>query len=313
MRLRPLVQFARFKPLTAWSISGSVLGASLAWYVSGQDLAAPLPMVLAMVCVVLMQYVAHPMNDITDYELDRQAPIGASGRFKPLVDGTVTMDQAKRLTVVLVGVILVMIAYLVLMQPLLVFPAAYGTAALIGYNHPSLKLAYRPYTELYLGVPINALAVAVVSYIGSGALSEVAVLVSVVFGFSASTFFVSMMSMDFPTDRANGKMTTIAVRPRLRYCTLYPVLGLSLAVAFFPPLASTLGSVPALAYLLISVASFAALIAVGHRVDGQRLRMLSGDSGEHEYLSGRLRLAQLYISVIYSIALSALFLVLGGI
>jgi 1,4-dihydroxy-2-naphthoate octaprenyltransferase len=310
MRSISLVHFARFKPLTAWSVSASVLGASLAFLLGGGTIANLGSMLLAIVCVVLMQYVAHPMNDVMDLELDRRSPIGPTGRHKPLVDGTATVREVNHLSAGMIVVIFLIMLYLIILQPVLLVPAAYGMIALFGYNHPRLRWAYRPYAELYLGMPVNAISVLVISFIGSGVVTLLSVAVSVVFGFASSTFFVSMMSMDYPTDRSNGKVTTVVRWPGVRYCTGYPMLGLAAAFGAVPALSSLGGWEAALAVLLC-VLTFTVLAAMGHRVDILRFNYLRGEVERPEGTSASIRLGQLYASVVFSIALSIVLLA-GG-
>lgn len=269
-----------------------------------------LPMALAIACVVLIQFIAHPMNDVMDLDLDRAAPIGPTGRHKPLVDGSATVCEANRLSLLIVSIVLAIILYLVLRQPVLALPAAYGMIGLFGYNHPRLRWAYRPYTELFLGAPINIVSVLVISFIGSGIITALSLSVSVVFGFAASSFFVSMMSMDYPTDLANGKLTTVVRYPAVRYCTGFPMLGLAAAVGALPAL-SSLGGWRGLSAVLLCIMVFVILIALGHRVDVLRLRYLEGGTDRPEPLSGDLRLGQLYASVLFSLAL-AIILLTGG-
>ncbi len=309
---RSLFEFARIKPLAAWSLSGALLGTGLAIYLSSGQLLAPLSMALAIGCVVIMQYVAHPMNDIMDYELDRQAPIGATGRFKPIVDGEISIKEARHLSLLLVTVVLVMMSYLIVLQPVLVLPAAYGMVALIGYNHSSLRWAYKPFTELYLSMPINAISVLVISFIGSGQISGVSIIISLAFGFASSSFFVSMMSMDFPIDRTNGKRTTVVTFPRLRWCTYYPMIGLAVALLGSPLLMATGGPAFTTVFVLISVAVFLALSWYGARVDALRFRYLEGREKDPEGRSGYIRLRQLYLSLAYAILLSGLFVLFRG-
>mgnify|MGYP005834246179 CR=1 FL=1 len=311
MEVRSLLQFARFKPLAAWSLSGSAVGVALAFFLGGGSVLNVVPMALAICCVVLMQYVAHPMNDIMDYDLDRNALIGETGRHKPLVDGSATLSEVKRLSIAVVALVLIILAYLVLIQPVLALPAAYGLVALFGYNHPQLRWAYRPFTELYLSMPINALAVFVIAFIGSGAVTGTSVVMSVVFGFASSTFFVSMMSMDYPSDVRHRKWTTVAIAPALRYCTLYPLLGLVLAAVSLPVLISELGAVPALAYLSVTGVVLSLLAWYGSKVDGLRHRYLRGEVTDMEGRSGDVRLRQLYLSVGYAAVLVAFFVWMG--
>ena len=97
----------------------------------------------------------------------------------------ITRRETKWLSMTILLAVLAVLSYLIWLRPVLIFPASYGMAALIGYNHRSTKLAYRPYSELYLSMPINALTVFVISYIGSGQLGPTAAVVSIAFGFVA--------------------------------------------------------------------------------------------------------------------------------
>ncbi|MDW5563557.1 MAG: UbiA family prenyltransferase [Methanomassiliicoccus sp.] len=310
MRSISLLHFARFKPLAAWSVSASVLGVALALLAGEGTLVGPASMVLAIICVALMQYVAHPMNDLMDLDLDRQAPIGPTGRHKPLVDGNATVPEVQRLSAVVVVIILLILTYLILLRPVLIAPAAYGMIALFGYNHPRLRWAYKPYTELYLSAPVNALSVLVISFIGSGTITAASVAVSAVFGFASSTFFVSMMSMDYPTDRLNGKITSIVRWPHVRYCTGYPMLGLAVAIGAIPVLI-LIGGLTATTAVCLCVLTFAVLAALGSGVDDLRLKFIYGGVQQPEGMSARLRLGQLYVSVLFSVALSIVLLA-GG-
>lgn len=309
MEAGALVDFARIKPLAAWSLSAAAVGGALALDLSGDAPVDAGPMAAAMVCVVLMQYVSHPLNDLTDHELDRAAAIESTGRRKPLVSGKAGRGEVKGLSAVVVLVIVVLMAYLVVLRPLLLLPAAYGMFALLGYSHAGLRLSYRPFTELYLGVPVNTIAVLVIAYVGSGRLSVAAVAVAVVFGFAASAFFVSMMSMDYPTDRAHGKETTVVRHPRSSWCTLFPAAGLALALVSLPVVAGAAGSELALAYGVLSAVAFSALIVLGRRADRLRHQHLDGAEGELGPRTGDLRLKQLYVSVAYAVGLTVLFLV----
>ena len=306
--LRSLLSFARVKPLAGWSLSATALGASMALFQAGGEEVDAVSMAVAALSVVLMQYVAHPMNDIMDLELDRQAAIGSTGRVKPIVEGAVTVGEARWLTVALFVPIIMLLSWLIFFHPAMALPVGYGMVALIGYNHPSFRLAYHPFTEVYLSLPANALSVMVIAYVGSDMLTPAVILMSIVFGISSSAFFVSMMSMDAEADRAHGKMTTVATFPRLRWCTWYPAIGLAILVVGSPLLVDDLGVGTAVLMVGISALALISLAAIGHMVDARRLLHAASKGEGTEAFTGRCRLRQLYISIIFSIALSALFI-----
>ena len=306
-----LIDFARFKPLAAWSLSSTALGASMAVFLSGGRIDDPWLMAAAVVCVVLMQYVAHPLNDITDLEADRRAAIAATGRRKPLVDGPVTVGEAKALSGALVGTILLLMAGLILVRPALIVPASYGMFALMGYNHSAMRLSYRPYAELYLAAPVNAIAVLVIAYIGSDAITPLSILVATAFGIAASSLFVSMMSMDYRTDKEAGKRTTVAKHPRWRWCEAFPALGLIPFLAAIPLAYSSMSYWGLVAYAALSTATFLAQAALVRRADRVRMEHIDRPGGRMEERSNDVRLKQLYISILYAVGLSAIFLQQG--
>lgn len=283
----------------------------MAVFLSGGRIDDPWLMAAAVVCVVLMQYVAHPLNDITDLEADRRAAIAATGRRKPLVDGPVTVGEAKALSGALVGTILLLMASLILVRPALIVPASYGMFALMGYNHSAMRLSYRPYTELYLAAPVNAIAVLVIAYIGSDAITPLSILVATAFGIAASSLFVSMMSMDYRTDKEAGKRTTVVKHPRWRWCEAFPALGLIPFLASIPLAYSSMSYWGLVAYAALSTATFLALTSLGRRADRVRMEHIDRPGGRMEERSNDVRLKQLYISILYAVGLSAIFLQQG--
>jgi len=307
-----LVDFARFKPLAAWSISSAVLGASMAFFLSDGEIVEPLPMAAAMACIVLMQYVSHPLNDITDRELDARAAIAATGRRKPLVSGSATVSEARVLSEIILVVVMFIMAGLVIFRPVLIIPATYGVFAVLGYSHSALRLSYRPFTELYLAVPVNMISVVVIAYIGAGTITMLSALVALAFGFAASTVFVSMMSMDYATDRADRKETTVVRYPRSRWCAAFPAFGLSALIISLPFAAATMGLAAILSLAVLSISAFLALILIGAKADRLRIDHLYGRPDDLEAGTNRLRLKQLYISVLYALGTSAIFLQQGA-
>jgi hypothetical protein len=159
-------------------------------------------------------------------------------------------------------------------------------------------------------MPINALSVLVISFTGSGIINGMSVAVSLIFGFASSAFFVSMMSMDYPTDSANGKVTTVVRWPRARYCTIYPLIGLLVMVAVLP-LMTTVDAGAAIPLALVSAVAFSVLAWFGWRADSLRIQHIDGVGDRPEKGSGHLRLGQLYISVALALSLSFILLI-GG-
>ncbi len=309
---RTIIDFARIRPLAGWSISASAVGTGLALYLSHWHLVALVPMLLGIIAVIIIQYVAHPLNDILDLDLDRKAAITETMRIKPIVDGRITIRETKALSAALLLVVVAIFAYLIYLQPILIFPAAYGLGVMLGYSDKRIRLAYRPFAEVYIGIPVNTITVTVLAYIGSGILSSLAVLVGVAFSFSASTFFLSMMSMDYPNDHLNDKRTTIVSFPRVHWCTYYPLIGLGVELISSALLVGLIGLLPTLVYAIPSSLVFVVLAWYGWRVDHLRDEYLAGRLPNPEGGSGHIRLRQLYLSIAYAGFLAVFFAVLGA-
>ncbi len=301
-----LFHLARVKPLTGWSIGGSLIGIGVAvWQVGYAGVDWPL-LLLAVSCAILLQYVAHPLNDLMDRDVDAAAKIPETGRAKPLVAGTVTEAELKAFSVVLILIAVLISGYLILIRPLALGFALFGFFALIGYNTAPLRLAYHPYTEYYLAVPANALVVVAVAYVATESVTPVAVVLGILHGFAASAFFVSMMSMDLPSDIRNGKITTVGRHPTLPWGLIFPGIGLLIATALIVlVLPGAMGSSGALLIAAITVPVYLVLAALGSRVDVVRRAYLRGVEAAFEEKTGNLRLLQLYVSIFYSVALLA--------
>jgi 4-hydroxybenzoate polyprenyltransferase len=160
-------------------------------------------------------------------------------------------------------------------------------------------------------MPINAISVAVIAFIGSGLLTPLTIMVSAVFGFVSSTFFVTMMSMDYKVDRLNGKMTTIASYPAVRWCTIYPLLGIGPILLCLPFVAASIGAGPAILIALLSALILIILSLIGSEADKERLLSLSIGAKDIASSTGNLRLNQLYLSVAFAITLSLIMITWG--
>ncbi len=299
-----LFYLARVKPLTAWSIGGSLIGVGVAvWQAGYAGVDWPL-LLLATGCAILLQYVAHPLNDLMDRNVDAAAKIPETGRVKPLIAGTATAPELKALSAFLIITAVLISGYLVFMRPLTLWFALFGFFALIGYNSPPLRLAYHPYAEYYPAMPANALIVIGVAYVGTGAISPVAVTFGILHGFAASTFFVSMMSMDLPSDRRHGKCTTVGRQPHLPWGLLFPTVGLALGIFLIVVLLpGAMGIAGTALTLIVTLPAFLTLAVLGYRVDAAREAYLRGSGDVLEAKTGILRLRQLFVSILYSFAL----------
>ena len=124
----------RLKPLAAWAGCGMLLGLAVAVYevgIAGVDWTLGIAGGLVF---MILQYVAHPLNDMTDYEVDKLAYLELTDRKKVLVSGLMTFKQLGIISGVLLMVALTLSSYIVISRPYAMCFFAVGFFAVIGYN-----------------------------------------------------------------------------------------------------------------------------------------------------------------------------------
>jgi 1,4-dihydroxy-2-naphthoate octaprenyltransferase len=262
---------------------------------------------------VLIQYVAHPLNDLMDLEVDREAKIDETSRTKVLLNGMASPTELKILSIAAVAIVLGIVIYLSLNLPLIPVFAAIGLAGLIGYNYWPLRLAYHPFAEWYLGVPVNAALVVAAVYAGTGAITLLAVLFGLIHAFAVGAFFVTMMSMDYFSDVRNGKITTVGVFPRGAPCTVFALAGFCVTVAAYYFYIGFVVPFPASLVLFgTSLLTFWILVDLGSKADVFRHYALQAEYGldRFEGSTNKIRMEQLKYGIIHA-ALISFFLVFG--
>jgi 1,4-dihydroxy-2-naphthoate octaprenyltransferase len=313
MKYVALYHLARIPPLTAWSVCGLVIAAAVAVYGYGISGVNWWFFGLVALAGVLVQYVAHPLNDLMDLEVDREAKIDETSRSKVLLNGMATPAELKILSVAIIAIVLGIVVYLSLALPLIPVFAAIGLVGLVGYNYWPLRLAYHPFAEWYLGIPTNMALVVAAVYAGTGTITLLAVLFGLIHAFAVGTFFVTMMSMDYFSDVRNGKVTTVGMFPRGKPCTFFAMAGLVVTVAAYwfyigfaviPPLNLVLFGT--------SLLIFGELTDLGGKADAFRHYALRADGGLDRFEEGTnlIRMEQLKIGILHA-ALISLFLIFG--
>lgn len=312
MKYVALYHLARIPPLTAWSVCGLVIAAAVAIYGYGISEVNWWFFGLVALAGVLVQYVAHPLNDLMDVEVDREAKIDETSRSKVLLNGMATVRELKVISIAIIAIVLGIAAYLSLALPLIPVFAAIGLAGLVGYNYWPLRLAYRPFAEWYLAVPVNTALVVAAFYAGTGEVTLLAILFGLVHSFAVGAFFVSMMSMDYFSDVRNGKVTSIGLFPRGDPCRLFAIAGLVVTLAAYllylgfvipPPLSLIL--------LVTSVLTFWSLADLGYKADVFRHYALRAEDGldRFEEASNKIRMEQLKVGVIHAAMIASFFLI----
>ena len=266
MNLKLLYLLGRFGPLTAWSGAGVLLavGVSIA-AVGVRAVAWPLFIAGALVAL-LLQYVAHPINDIVDYEVDVKANIQGTGRDKTLISGLATARDLKAVAIGVVALCVVLSAAVIYYRPLAFWFGIVGFAAVAAYNLPPLRLSYHPFSEPLMGFPTCLAIVVGLSYVATNQLLVFAVPVAILAGFMIVAVHVTYFAMDVQSDLWGGKNSTVATFPRIYWSTFWPALGFvySVIVAIL--------STPV---FFASTVLFVAMVFMGVNVDEIRARYMT--------------------------------------
>lgn len=93
---------AQVEPLTGWSIGGSLMELGIAIWQAVCVGVARSPLILPVICTILLQYAAHPLNDLIDRDFDAAAKSPETGRVKPPVAGTAAEAELKALSAALI-------------------------------------------------------------------------------------------------------------------------------------------------------------------------------------------------------------------
>jgi len=225
--------------------------------ISGVDWSLTVP---AIVACVLLHFVGHLLNDITDYPVDMKANIKETGRRKALVTGLATKGDFMKLAAAVSAVIGIIAIYIVVNLPLAIVFVVIGLFALLGYNMPPVNLSYRPFSEITVYGPLVVSWVMGIAFVATHRILFPAALFAVVYWLWLATYQIGMHAMDEGTDQQGGKITTLVRYPRVYWCTLYPLMGFLV----------TLYLLRCSQLFLLPVASFGLLAFIGSRIDAVR-------------------------------------------
>lgn len=266
MNLKLLYLLGRFGPLMAWSGAGVLLAAAVGIATVGVGGVAWSLFIPGALVALLLQYVAHPINDIVDYDVDVKANIEGTGRDKTLISGLATTQDLKVVAIGVIAICVVLSAYVIYYRHLAFWFGIIGFAAVAAYNLYPLRLSYHPFSEPVMGFPTCVAIVVGLSYVATNQLLAFAVPVAILAGFMIVSVHVSYFAMDVQSDLWGGKNSTVAVFPRIYWSTFWPALGFvySVIMAFL--------STPV---FLASIVLFAVMTVMGMNMDEIRTRYMS--------------------------------------
>lgn len=238
MKAEVLVKLARFGPLAMWSGACVLLAIAVSIHYAGfWGIDWPL-FIVGSVVALLLQYVAHPMNDLVDYAVDVKANIEGTGRDKTLISGLATAKDLKMVVVAVLGICAVLSAIVVAYRPLALGFGLVGFIAVAAYNLPPLKLSYHPFSEpLIVFLPSIAMVMGL-TYVATHEIIWLALIAGVVQALIAVSILTSYFAMDVQSDLWGGKNSTVARFPSVYWSTFWPILGLAVSVilvSFYHP------------------------------------------------------------------------------
>jgi len=267
---------------------------------------------VAALIALLIHVDAHLWNDIMDQKTDRHEKSRETGRDRPLVFGWATVDEYRKMSVVIIALVLVLAAYITTQRPLMPLLLALGLFFDYGYNHPRIALAYKPFTEYYIFPWLVVGVTVTVVYAATGMFALLAFILSLLHGLTATCFVVSMMRRDAISDRRGGKITSSVLYPGVPHSTIYGILTLLTGVMMLYPLALILGN-PALAALLVlpTVTIAAVNTVLGANIDRLCARAMTSAFPDFERIANRLMLQQVRASIIHAVAVSLVVVMAG--
>jgi 4-hydroxybenzoate polyprenyltransferase len=260
-QIRVLNALARWRPLMAWGGSAGVLGVAVSTYLVGAG-QVDWPLTgIAILGVVLLQFAAHPLNDIYDVEVDRETDIKGTGREKVLVTGLASIRDVSKITLVIFAVVIGLLALVTASRPYALPLAAVGFLSVTAYSLPPFRLAYRPFAEFIVVLPAHVTMVVGIVYAATNRFPLLAVITGLIHGLAGVTFYGASRSMDLKADARFGKNTTRVLYPSIPWCTIMGLAGETFALAvtlFYSRL------------FLASVVAFSAISVIGFLADSYR-------------------------------------------
>jgi 4-hydroxybenzoate polyprenyltransferase len=177
---------------------------------SGLAIDVPALFYVAGVILLVQGIVAHGVNDLADLEVDKIAPIKATGRSKVLVTGEMTRNQMLAVLCSAGLAAFLLVIYLAMRAGPYVFVfTSFMLYAVFGYSCKPLKLGWRPFSELTVVVPTIMMLILGVEYVAIGTVTPLAVVMGTSYGFFNASWFMYSRAQDYEADLKMGKMTTI--------------------------------------------------------------------------------------------------------
>jgi 4-hydroxybenzoate polyprenyltransferase len=311
---RSYPRILRIEGLIPFTLCAILLGYVVMLWEVGSSFANWGLFALAGVAALLLHIDGHIWNDIMDLDIDRHEKSKETGRDRPLVYGWATVAEYKKMSAIILIVVVILVAFLTFQRIWIPLLFAIGFVFDYGYNHPRLALAHHPFTEWYIFPWLVVGVTVTVVYAATGIFSPLAFILSLLHGMTVTCFVVSMMRRDARSDRLGGKCTTSVRYPETPHSTIYGITTLLVAVLILCPLDRVLGN-SELAYMLVLTSVLIAVIItlLGARIDQLSTRASLTPFPGFESEANSLMVQQAGVSIVHAVAICVILLVAGRI
>lgn len=209
MKPEAIYKLFRLKPTVAWTLSGILLGTSVAIHEYGWGLHWKLLLYVLLAAAIIQGILAHAINDLIDEEVDKKTDMKGTNRAKVLLLGLASRTDLLALVIVSLAVTLGVAVRIYIELGLLVIAFyAIGLYAPIAYSLPPLKLGWRPFSEWTVVFPVLITLVVATNFVATGKLSWLAFFTGTVFALFNVLWFLTSRLMDYEPDKNTGKVTT---------------------------------------------------------------------------------------------------------
>ena len=251
MLLKALKEWFRWKATLSWSLFGFLIGAA-----TGSEIS--IYTILTLLCLLIGQgFIAHILNDIVDYKVDKIAKIRETKRsLKPIVEGWVSIRQAKIILTLFVGLLLIISIFVIKHYGLtILFFGSILFLSILFYN--IFKLGWKPFAEWTTVFPTVLTVILIGAYTTNYKIVIEPMFLS--YTFFAMSWFIASRLCDYTADKKMNKITTavyLGIDKSLNLMFIYSVIAaliLTIDIIVFD--STQISTIPKLLGLFLIVSS----------------------------------------------------------
>ena len=230
----PKISLASFAAMFLGACAAAHDGALSLWWLT-----------LTVLGIFFVEVAKNASGEIFDFDSGTDRAIASqdrspySGEKRVLIDGLLTRGQTIKISTIsyLLGIVvgLMIVGY---REPRIFWLGVAGVALAFFYNAPPLKLSYRGFGELAVGISYGPLITAGTYLVQRGTVSLEVILASVVLGLLIVAFLWANEFPDYKADLASGRHNLVVQLGRAKAARAFvAIVALAGAVLAFLPLA----------------------------------------------------------------------------